>query len=330
MKCFITGACGFIGSYVVKSLAEQGHRVVAFDVIKGSRWIDELLSEEEKARVTFITGDIMDKDNLRRRIVEEGCDSVAHLAGRLNQKTRSTPVEGVRLNVTAFQELLEICREEKIKKVVWASSSAVFGTGPDRRERFGNTDPEVMNEKTAVCPESLYSWCKTFNEGISNFYRKEYEMDIVGLRVNLSYGPYIKTSFQPFFSSFIDMPALERTTEIPYGDTLFDFQYVKDMADMFRTALLAPRAESGIFVTRGELRPVKDAAEFLKKLFPESRITVSPGTIDLPWKFDAGRLEAETGYRLGHTMEQGLLKSINTVRKSSGLELILCEGMDAE
>lgn len=320
MKCFVAGACGFIGSYVVKSLAEQGHQVVAFDVIKGSRWIDELLSEEEKTRVTFITGDITDKDNLRRRIVEESCDSVAHLAGRLNQKTRSAPVEGVRLNVVAFQNLLEICKEEKIKKVVWASSSAVLGTGPDRRERFGSLDPEYTDEKTAVCPESLYSWCKTFNEGISNFYRKEYEMDVVGLRVNLSYGPYIKTSFEPFFSSFIDIPALGNATDIPYGDTLFDFQYVKDMADMFRAVLLAPKTKSGIFVTRGDLRPVKDAAEFLKKLFPESKITVSPGMIDLPWKFDASRLEAETGYQLGHTMEQGLLKSINTVRKSNGLE----------
>ena len=82
-----------------------------------------------------------------------------------------------------------------IKKIVWASSSAVYGIEKDRKRRYGEWDAEIMDEDTALCPGSLYSYTKTFNEGLSEFYRKEYGLDSIGLRVNLSYGPYIHSSF---------------------------------------------------------------------------------------------------------------------------------------
>lgn len=323
MKCFVTGGTGFIGSYVIKSLVERNHEaVVLCHRATGSRWLDELITEEEKSRITYVKGDINDKEGIKRIIVENGCRYIAHLASMLNRSTRANPVGGVRTNTLSFQNLLEICREENLEKIVWASSSAVYGIGQDRRNQYGEEDLEAVDEKTPLCPGSLYSYCKVFNEGLSNFYRNEYGIDSVGLRVNLSYGPYIQTSFTPFFSSLIDHPAVGQECRIPYSDMDFDFQYVGDMADTFTKALCSPRTKTGIFVTRGEVRPVKDAAMFLQKIFPDIKITLLGGDMDIPLKFNTALLEEEIGYIPEHTMEEGLIKSINMVRRSNGLEEI--------
>lgn len=321
MRCFVTGGTGFIGSYVVKSLVEAGNEVVAlYHSSPSSRWLDEMVTEEERKRLLFVQGDITDSENIRRLIVDHGCDRVAHLASKLNQKTRADPTGGVQTNIVAFQNLLEICRKERLKKIVWASSSAVYGVEKDRRSRYGEAAAVLMDEKTALCPGSLYSYTKTFNEGLSEFYRKEYGLDIVGLRVNLSYGPYIHSSFQPFFSSIIDGPALGAAGGVPYSDTMFDFQYVGDIADVFRCALAAPPVRSGIFNTRGDYRPVSDAIQYIRTILPEVDLHPLGGDMGIPFHFNTAALEQEIGCRPSYTMEQGLLKSINMVRKSNGLE----------
>lgn len=321
MKCFVTGGTGFIGSYVVKSLVEVGIEVVALYHSKStSRWLEEMLTKEEWERLVFEQGDMTDHERIRRLIVDHGCDSVAHLASKLNQKTRADPAGGVQTNIVAFQELLEICRKEKLRRIVWASSSAVYGVQKERKKRYGERDDDFMDEHTPLCPGSLYSYTKVFNEGLSEFYRKEYGLDSIALRVNLSYGPYIMSSFQPFFSSLIDQPAVGISSSVPYSDTMFDFQYVGDMADTFRDALLAPPTQTGIFNTRGEYRPVKDAIEFIRSIQPEMDIRPLGGDMDIPFHFDTAALEREIGYKPVHTMEQGLLASINMVRRSSGLE----------
>ena len=321
MRCFVTGGTGFIVSYVVKSLVEAGIEVVALYHSKStSRWLDEMLTEEERELLVLEQGDMTDAERIRKLIVDYGCDSVAHLASRLNQKTRANPTDGVQTNIVAFQNLLEICKMEKLRRLVWASSSAVYGVQSDRKRRYGDGNEESMDERTPLCPGSLYSYTKVFNEGLSEFYRKEYGLDSIALRVNLSYGPYIMSSFQPFFSSIIDQPAVGAASRVPYSDTMFDFQYVGDMADIFRDALLAPPTQSGIFNTRGEYRPVKDAIEFIRSVLPETDIQPLGGDMDIPFHFDTSALEQEIGYKPSHTMEQGLLASINMVRRSRGLE----------
>ena len=74
---------GFIGSYVVKSLVEAGIEVVALYHSKStSRWLDEMLTEEERELLVLEQGDMTDAERIRKLIVDYGCDSVAHLASR--------------------------------------------------------------------------------------------------------------------------------------------------------------------------------------------------------------------------------------------------------
>lgn len=320
IKCFVTGATGFVGSYVVKSLAAAGHEVVAFSRSDDGRWLDWILTGEERGLVTRLKGDMLDAGQMRRAIVDNGCEYVANIAGRMNRDSRRDPRGSLQLNIHAFQDLLEICREEKVRKVVWASSSVVYGTKSDRAARYGAEMADcALTEKTPYCPGSLYSYTKEFLEGLSRYYREYHGLDTVALRVNLCYGPFISSSYTPFFSSLIDKPALGTGGPVPYGDSVMDWQYVGDMGDIFREVLLAPKNDTPTYQTRGELRPVSDAVRIVESLIPGVHLTPEPGEIDTPWRFDCSLLEKEIGYYPATGLEEGLRKSINTVRGLHGL-----------
>ena len=320
IKCFVTGATGLVGSYVVKSLAADGHEVVAFSRSDDGRWLDWILTEEEKTRVTRLKGDLLDANCVRRAIVDNNCEYVANIAGRMNRDSRRDPKGSIQLNIHAFQDLLEICKEEKVRKVVWASSSVVYGTKTDRAARYGEDMADcILTEKTPYCPGSLYSYTKEFLEGLSKYYREYHDLDTVALRVNLVYGPFISSSYTPFFSSLIDKPALGEGGAVPYGDSVMDWQYVGDMGDIFRAVLLSSKNNTPTYQTRGELRPVSDAIKIVENLMPGIHLSRQPGEIDTPWKFDCSLLEKEIGYYPTTTLEEGLRKSINTARRSRGL-----------
>ena len=280
IKCFVTGATGLVGSYVVKSLAADGHEVVAFSRSDDGRWLDWILTEEEKTRVTRLKGDLLDANCVRRAIVDNNCEYVANIAGRMNRDSRRDPKGSIQLNIHAFQDLLEICKEEKVRKVVWASSSVVYGTKTDRAARYGEDMADcILTEKTPYCPGSLYSYTKEFLEGLSKYYREYHDLDTVALRVNLVYGPFISSSYTPFFSSLIDKPALGEGGAVPYGDSVMDWQYVGDMGDIFRAVLLSSKNNTPTYQTRGELRPVSDAIKIVENLMPG--IHLSPDRTDL-------------------------------------------------
>ena len=77
MKCFVTGATGFIGSYVVKSLVEAGNEVIAlYHSSAASRWLDGMLTEEERERLKFVQGDMTDSEMIKRLIVDHGTSGI--------------------------------------------------------------------------------------------------------------------------------------------------------------------------------------------------------------------------------------------------------------
>ena len=320
IKCFVTGGTGLVGSYVVKSLAGAGHEVVSFSRTDSGRWLDWLLTEEEKTRVTRLQGDLLNAEEVRRAIVENNCEYVVNIAGRMNRDSRRDPKGSLQLNIHAFQELLETCVRENVKKVVWASSSVVYGTKSGRAARYGEKYADcLMTEKTPYCPGSLYSYTKEFLEGLSLYYREYHQLDTVALRVNLVYGPFIASSYTPFFSALIDRPALGIGGDVPYGDSVMDWQYVGDMGEMFRQVLLAPKNGTPTYQTRGELRPVSDAIRIVESLVPGVKLKALPGEIDTPWKFDCALFEKEIGAIPVTGLEEGLRQSINLVRKANGL-----------
>jgi UDP-N-acetylglucosamine 4-epimerase len=182
-KWVITGAAGFIGSHLVETLLRLGKSVTGLDNFStGSR--DNLLSVQSRVgaqrwnNFSLITGDIRDAAVCRAAL--DGASFVLHQAA-LGSVPRSVgdPVTTHDVNATGFVNVLEAARRTSVKRIVYASSSSVYGDDrglPKKEERLGR----------ALSP---YAVTKRVNELYADIYAHSYAMEVVGLRYFNVYGP---------------------------------------------------------------------------------------------------------------------------------------------
>jgi UDP-N-acetylglucosamine 4-epimerase len=179
----ITGVAGFIGSNLLETLLKLDQRVVGLDNFSTGhrRNLDEvksLVSAEQWARLRFIEGDICDESICRR--VCEGADFVLHQAA-LGSVPRSIaePLTSHAANVTGFINMMVAARDAKVKRIVYASSSAIYGDHPGL--------PKV--EDKIGQPLSPYAATKLMNEIYADTFARAYGFVWVGLRYFNVFGP---------------------------------------------------------------------------------------------------------------------------------------------
>lgn len=179
----ITGVAGFIGSNLLETLLKLDQRVVGFDnfATGHQKNLDEvraLVSPEQWARFRFLAGDICDGAACQRACA--GADFVLHQAA-LGSVPRSLaePLATHAANVTGFVNMLEAARTAKVKRFVYASSSAVYGDRPEL--------PKV--EERIGQPLSPYAATKWMNEIYADTFSRAYGLDCVGLRYFNVFGP---------------------------------------------------------------------------------------------------------------------------------------------
>ena len=131
----VTGAHGFIGAWIVKRLLAVDVRVVIFDQSSDPRRLRLIMSDEEIARATLITGDITDADALSPIIDKFGVSHIIHLAGLQVPICKANPRLGAMVNVIGAINVFEAARRAggSIERVIFASSAAVFGMTKDER-----------------------------------------------------------------------------------------------------------------------------------------------------------------------------------------------------
>src|SRR5436305_2728529 len=154
----ITGAHGFIGAWVVKRLLAAGERVVRFDASADARRLRLIMDDEEIARASLATGDITEAGALASLIEEFGVTRVIHLAGLQVPTCRAQPRLGALVNVVGTINVFEAARRAngRIKKIVYASSAAVFGASDEGRP---------ITERDEAQPATHYGVFKRCNEG---------------------------------------------------------------------------------------------------------------------------------------------------------------------
>lgn len=252
MKFFITGGAGFIGSALVDYFAKDRH-VIVFDELKTNQKPSFLKNHN----VSIIKGDIRQKD-LHDNLND--VDLVIHLAAKISvQESISNPQESFSVNVEGTKNLLDACIKNDVKKIITASTAAVYG--------YCKKLP--ISENDPISPISPYGQSKLEMENLLKSYSQKYDLDSIILRPFNVYGPGQSSEYAGVISKFIEN-IKQRKPLVIYGDGSFtrDFIHVDDVVDAFANAILHVKNKRGEIynIASGHATSIKSVAEMLLEI----------------------------------------------------------------
>lgn len=222
----ITGCSGFIGYHVSKKILNENYKLVGID--NHNNYYDVNLKKKRLAHLKkfrnfkFYRCDIKNKKEIYKIFKIYRPDFIVNLAAQAGVRySFIKPQKYIDSNITGFVNILEIMKKLKLKNLIYASSSSVYG----------NCKSFPFKENSKLNPLNLYGQTKLYNEKISEIYKKNYKMNLLGLRLFTVYGPYGRP----------DMFIPKILKKISKGDILNlynngnhfrDFTYVEDVANI--------------------------------------------------------------------------------------------------
>lgn len=261
----ITGAKGFIGAWIVKNLVERGDHPWIFDVDTESHRLRLLLSDDQLEHVSFVLGDVTQFEDLDQAVAKHGITHLIHLAGLQVPACAANPPLGAQVNVVGTLNVFEVARQrsEQVKRVVYASSAAVFGP----EEFYG---AGTVREGAPLHPGTHYGVFKQCNEGNARVYFTSHGISSVGIRPWAVYGVGRDQGISSGPTKAIKATVLGRPYTIRFTGAL-DLQYVDDTAK-----ILLRCAESGlpgarVYTLRGTVIRVEEFIATLERVYPRSR-----------------------------------------------------------
>ncbi len=230
MKYLVTGGAGFIGSHIVDALVDAGHDVVVLDDLSSGH-------RENLAgiidRIGFIEGDVRDAETCLK--AAEGCDGIFHEAALVSvPDSINRPRDNHEINITGTLNVLEAARVNGVKRVVFASSAAIYGDNPELPKR-----EDMLPE-----PKSPYALAKLAGEYYLKIYAECFGIDTVALRYFNVFGPRQDPS--SMYSGVISIFSERIAKGLPiaiYGDGQQTRDFV-NVADIVQANLLAMTTSS--------------------------------------------------------------------------------------
>jgi UDP-glucuronate 4-epimerase len=226
MKILVTGSAGFIGSALCVKLLKLGHDVVGID--NHNNYYDPSLKEDRLSRhidnpmYSHLRIDIEDENSIKALFSDNDFEVVVNLAAQAGVRySIENPMAYVKTNILGFTNILEGCRHNKVKHLVYASSSSVYGA---------NTKMPFSIHDNIDHPLSLYAASKKTNELLAHTYSHLYKLPSTGLRFFTVYGPWGRPDMALFkFTKAI--LAGEKIEVFNYGKHKRDFTYIDDIVE---------------------------------------------------------------------------------------------------
>ncbi len=337
MKILITGSAGFIGFHITKRLLDAGYDIVGMDNInnyydvnlkyarlkntginKADIKYNKIIKSKIFPNYKFIQLNLEDNDNVARMFSNEKFEKVCHLAAQAGVRySIENPATYINCNIVGFLNILEGCRHNVIKHLVYASSSSVYG----------------LNEKMPFSvldnvdhPVSLYAASKKSNELMAHTYSHLYNLPTTGLRFFTVYGPWGRPDMALFkFTRSI----LENKPIDVYNNGIMerDFTYIDDIVEAIERIIesvpggnkswkgLNPDPSSSIAPFRvyniGNSTPVKllDFINSIEKVLGKKAIKnmlpLQPGDVPKTWA-DVSALSKDHNYQPETPIDQGV------------------------
>jgi UDP-glucuronate 4-epimerase len=225
MKILITGVAGFIGFHLANSLIKKKYNIIGIDnlnsyydvKLKKAR-LDKLLNSS----MPFTKLDLSDEIKTKNFFNSEKPDYVIHLAAQAGVRySLKDPQSYISSNISGFLNVLEGCRHQNIKHLIYASSSSVYGQ---------NSESPFHEDQNVDFPENLYAASKKSNELMAYSYANLFNIPCTGLRFFTVYGPWGRPDMAYF--KFVKNIIEDKPIEVyGHGDMYRDFTYIDDIID---------------------------------------------------------------------------------------------------
>ena len=280
MRVLITGGYGFIGAWIIRNLLARGDQVWVYDLREDARRLRLVLPESEVAKVTFVQGDVCDLKSFSAAITGHQISHIIHLAGLQVPTCRADPLLGAKVNVLGTLAVFEAVKAagDQVKRLVYASSAAVFG-GPDKYPAGAQPDDAPL------VPSTQYGVFKCCNEGNARIYFQDFGVSSVGLRPWTVYGVGRDLGMTSEPTKAIKAVLLGRPYHINFGGSS-DFQYVDDVAKTFIHSMDRPYKGAKSYNLRGAVIAMREFHAALATVLPEAAKLVTFGTTQIAIAYD--------------------------------------------
>jgi nucleoside-diphosphate-sugar epimerase len=307
MSIFVIGGAGFIGSRLIRSLAGQGETVTCMDIKPEAADFSDLAD-----RVTVVRGDMTQFDDVMSRMMEAEPTRVINLSYFLGNF--HAPHVAMKLNIVGMDNCFEAARLCGVKRIVYASSLAVYGAQSHYGER-------MVTEDDIRHGHNQYAMHKIFNEWQAEDYADKYDLSITGIRPTNVTGPdKVRGSIDHV--NCITQPARGNPVRFEYADFMRLPIHVDDITEVFQRVLMADSPKHAIYNSGGTSISMGDIADIVRGYLPDADIAFEheTGGYEKSSNFlmDNSRLVEEFGVQYRPYRER-VLQIINDVRRDEGL-----------
>ena len=288
----VTGATGFVGSNIVKALAERGHQVVGFDLVPPDNLVERYLQPWAE-RVSYVQGDILKLTDLEKVAEDHDITKIVHAAVYTAvspdiEMERSRSI--IDVNVVGTVNLLELARSLSLRRFLYVSSSAVYGVGHSLKE--------PLREDSILYPRSLYAATKYTSELLTSRYGELNGFQGVSVRLSSPYGPMERvTGYRSLMSLLCQWTGnVVREEPIKVGDRTQerDFTYVADVAAGICAVLDAQYLSHDVYnVSAGHSITLDEVVETLQSLRASVRVIDEPSSVFPSLGLGASRAEMD-------------------------------------
>ncbi|MFV0165359.1 NAD-dependent epimerase/dehydratase family protein [Empedobacter falsenii] len=330
---FITGVAGFIGYHLAEKLIEKNIKVVGIDNISdyytvqlkydrlkelginqefASNFGQKVLSSKHEEKMIFYRMNLEDKESLAQLFKTYSFDAVVNMAAQAGVRySIENPDAYGQSNLVGFLNILECCRNYNVKKLLYASSSSIYGN---------SSDVPFSTNQNVDHPISLYAATKKANELMAHAYSHLYDFQTIGLRFFTVYGPWGRPDMAMFL--FTDAILNHQPLKVfNHGDLSRDFTYIDDIIQGIDKILEDKNTnEKYQLYNIGNSKPVQlmDFIKEIEKSTGEKAILemypMQAGDVNQTWA-DVQELKDKFGYNPHYPVDKGVYNFVQWYRK---------------
>lgn len=305
MSVMITGG-GMIGSQIAKLFVDAGQKPIVCDVSPQYDVINQIVSLKE---IEIVEANVLNYQTLESLVKSKNVDRIVHTAANplLNVGAQDNPHNAIQINIMGTANVLEICRKQKLKRMVFLSTAVLY------LYKEGGSEPDGLSEDSYPHPTRIYPTTKLACENLGLNYSQLYGVDFVALRLIGVFGPWSGRGGGGRSNMLRELlEKADRGEEASIDPWVGELVYSKDVA---KAAILATEKEkltSRIYnVGMGKIYSAEEIRDIVKQRKPDARIKIQETGVPKPANvqdrpIDLARSRKELGYNPIYDMPKAI------------------------